>query len=94
MRTIYLDFDFICHADYAEGRTPVETAALDNVCDAALPCYIYVPEGKSYTKPNGNTVKGEFVQCFDSRAADLIRVQYEAQLAAAAAAYTEGVNSI
>lgn len=94
MRTIYIDSNFICHAEYADGRTAVETAALDNVCDAALVCYIYVPEGMSYVKPNGNTLKGEFIQCIDSRVAGILQRQYETQLAAAEAAYTEGVNSI
>lgn len=94
MKKIYIDSNFICHSDYAEGRTAVETAALDNVCDAALICYIYVPEGETYIKPNGNRVEGEFIQCFDSRVAEMLQRQYEVQLAAASAAYAEGVNSI
>lgn len=93
MRTIYIDGNFICHADYADGRAAVETDALDNVCDAALVCYIYVPVDESYTKPNGNTVKGEFIQCFDTRVANMLQRQYKAQLAAAEAAYEEGVNT-
>lgn len=94
MKTMYLDEDFIGHAEYAEGRTAVETAALDHVCAAALPFYIYVPQNVEYAKPDGVIIHGEFVQCIDSRVVDLLQAQHEAQLAAIAAAYTEGVNSI
>lgn len=94
MRTIYIDDSFTCHSDYVEGRTAVQTTVLDNVCDEALRFYIYVPVGSTCTMPNGITVKGEFIQCFDSRAADLLQAQYEAHLAAMTAAYESGVNSI
>ena len=76
MKTIYLDEDFICHAEYAEGRTSVETTVLDYVCDTALPFYRYVPPGKRWVKPNGMMVKGEFTQCLDSAEADKLQTQY------------------
>lgn len=85
MRTIYLDSDYICHAEYAEGRAAVETAALDHVCNAALTCFVYVPEGQLYVKPNGVTIKGEFIQCFDSRVASLLQALYEEEQAKATA---------
>jgi len=75
MRTIYIDSNSICHADYADGRTAVETDALDNVHDASLAYYIYVPKGSTYTKPNGNKIHGEFIQCLDANAADKAELQ-------------------
>ena len=104
MRTIYIDDSFICHSDYAEGRTAVQTTALDNVCDEALRFYIYVPVGSTCTMPNGITGKGEFVQCVNSASADMAQWGYEKRLLAdlqansisiseLESAYQEGVNS-
>ena len=87
MRTIYIDSNFVCHADYVEGRTAVETDTLDGVCDTALPFYIYVPVGSTYEKPNGVIVKGEFVQCLDVKSADM--EQLKSKLADADAALAE-----
>lgn len=71
MRTIYIDENFICHSDYAEGRTEITTSSLDSIPDSILKFYIYVPAGTIYTKSNGTTIKGEFAQCLDSVSADM-----------------------
>lgn len=85
MRTIYIDADYVCHAGNADGRTAVETDALDNVCDHALPFYRFVP---------AHDGKEDFVQCFDSKTADAVQKQYEEMQAEFATSYQEGVNSI
>ena len=85
MRTIYIDAGYVCHAENADGRTAVETDALDNVCDYALPYYRFVP---------AHDGKEDFVQCFDSKIADSVQTLYEEMQADAEAAYFEGVNSI
>lgn len=68
MRTIYIDTDYICHADNAEGRTAIETEILDNVCDNALPCYKFIPAHDEYV---------DFCQCVDSKTASAIQKQYD-----------------
>ena len=67
MKTIYIDNEYICHADDAEGRTAIETDALDNVSDIALECYKFIP---------AHDDKVDFIQCFDSKTADRIQRQF------------------
>lgn len=71
MRTIYIDSDYICHADYIDGRTAVETDALNEVLDVALPCYRFIP---------AHDEKVELIQCIDSERERIIKeVREEAQ---------------
>ena len=67
MRIIYIDSNFICHAENAEGRTPIETNVFDNVSDIALECYKFIP---------AHDDKVDFIQCFDSKTADQIHRQF------------------
>lgn len=64
MRVVYIDADYICHAEPAEGRTVIQTGALDYVCNEALEFYKIIPahDGKS-----------ELIQCFDSRTSTAIQ---------------------
>ena len=64
MRTIYLDSEFICHAENEDGRKAIETDALDYVCDSALEFYKFFP---------AHDGKVDIVQCFDSRVADSVQ---------------------
>ena len=67
MKIIYIDSDYICHAENAEGRTPIETDVFDNVSDVALECYKFIP---------AHDGKVDFIQCFDSKTADKIQRQF------------------
>ena len=80
MRKIYLDANFICHPEYSEGRTTVETDMLDNVCDAALTCYIFVPSEMTY-ETESHQIHGPFIQSIDSARAESIQAQYEKDMA-------------
>ena len=64
MRTIYLDADYICHAENAVGRKAVETDALDNICSEALECYKFIPAHDN---------KADLIQCIDSKTAVAIQ---------------------
>lgn len=68
MKIIYTDSDYICHAENAEGRTPIETDVFDNVSDVALECYKFIPTHDG---------KVDFIQCFDSKTADQIQRQFD-----------------
>lgn len=72
MRTIYIDSDYLCHAENAEGRTQIETDIFDNVSDVALECYKFIP---------AHDGKVDFIQCFDSKTADVLQEQYHADQA-------------
>lgn len=62
--TFYIDAEFKVHTENADGRTAVETDVFDGMPPQVIECYIFVPFGQSYTKANGETVHGEFVQPF------------------------------
>ena len=66
MRVVYIDSEFKVHTTNADGRTAIETDAFDSMNDRLIECHIFVPSGQSYTKPNGKTVYGEFIQPFVS----------------------------
>lgn len=95
MKTIYLDIDFKCHPTNDGTMTPVEEAFFDGKCDTFIEGYRYVPAGYSWTRSDGKVFHGKMIapwkpydQLFAAQA------QYEADLAAAASAYQEGVDSV
>lgn len=70
MRTVYIDNYFVCHATPAEGRRAVETERFDHIPDAMWPYYFFVPSGEVKVNEDGQAIKGEFIQCFDTKNAD------------------------
>lgn len=58
---IYLDKDFICHTEYADGLMEVETNAFDGKCQALIEGYRYVPVGETWIREDGAQFKGEMV---------------------------------
>ena len=75
MRTIYLDADFMCHLEDAQGRQAVETDVFDGIADAAIPYYRFIPQGEEYTDKKGRVFHGLFIQATDSNAIDRIMLQ-------------------
>lgn len=73
MKTIYIDSDFMCHLENAEGRTPIGTDVFDGIVDAAIPYYRYIPQGEEWADPKtGRVLHGLFIQATDTNAIDLI----------------------
>ena len=62
MRTIYLDSEYMCHAEPADGRQAVETDAFDGICSGALECYRFIPAGQTWMRPDGRITPGPFIQ--------------------------------
>jgi hypothetical protein len=58
--TVYLDADFVCHTEPAEGRTPFETCFFSGR-EYLIPAYRVVPEGATWTDANGNVYRGEMI---------------------------------
>ncbi len=57
--TIYVDDDFLCHPDYAEGRRAVETSYFDGKSPLYIEGYRLVPQGEAWTRPDGVEFEGE-----------------------------------
>lgn len=59
--TIYLDSDYICHLDNADGRTAVETNAFDGKTKEYIEGYRYVPDGQTWTRADGTQFEGVMI---------------------------------
>lgn len=75
MKNIFLDSDFMCHLENAQGRTPIETDVFDGIVDAAIPYYRYIPQGEEWTDSKGRVLHGLFIQATDSTTIDRITMQ-------------------
>lgn len=61
MRAIYIDSDFKCHISDDGTMTAVETDFFDGKCDELVEGYRFVPEGKSWTRDDGEVFRGEMI---------------------------------
>lgn len=95
MKTIYIDSDFKCHTSNDGTMPPLETDFFESKCDAFIKGYRYIPAGESWTRGDGVVFHGEMIapwKPYPELAA--AQAQYEADLADAATAYQEGVDSV
>ena len=81
---IYLDSEFRCYAEAAEGRTAVETEVFDGKCRTLIEGYRFVPSGETWTRSDGTVFHGEMVAPWKDYSA----------LAAAQAGYEEAVAEL
>lgn len=91
----YIDNDYCCHATNADSNfREVEHPFFDGKCPIFIEGFRFVPPSESWTRSDGIVFKGEMISvrkpCNELAAA---QAQYEADLAEAAAAYQEGVDS-
>lgn len=102
---IYLDSEYKCYTTNDGSRKEVEAPEFFNDKSAAfIEGYRYVPEGERWVQPNGTFFRGEMISPWvPYQLLAAVQVGYEdgrdtggieAILAAAEAAYEEGVNSI
>ena len=56
--TIYIDSDYICHIDNADGRRAIETDVFDGQSKAYIEGYRFVPAGESWTRADGVQFNG------------------------------------
>ena len=74
---VYIDNDFICHADNIDKRRAVN-APLDGVCSLKIETYRFIPNGESWTDADGRTYNGETLfPAADPRPFDIAQQQYE-----------------
>lgn len=88
--------DFKCCASRSdETYMEIETDFFDGKCQTLIEGYRFVPSGYSRTRSDGTVFLGEMIAPFkpyDQLAA--AQAQYEADMAEAADAYQEGVDSV
>lgn len=91
---IYIDHDYKCHITNDGTMRAVEIAEFDGKAQMWIEGMRYIPPEEVWTRPDGIKINGESISPWiDSALLEKFQAQYEAQLAAAAAAYTEGVNA-
>lgn len=98
---VYVDKNYKCFTESAEGRTAVESDFFDGKCAAFIEGYRYIPAGESWTNENGVTFLGEMVAPWKPYAElKTVQTAYEEALTATAntedmaAAIMEGVNEV
>lgn len=80
--TIYLDNDYRCYTQPAEGLRAVACDWADGKCAAYIEGMRYIPQGESWTRADGAVFAGEAI-CATQDAASLLAMQaaYEQQQA-------------
>lgn len=92
---MYIDSDFKCHISDDGTMTAVETDFFDGKCDTFIEGYLYIPAGYSRTRSDGTVFHGKMIAPFKPYSElAAAQSQYEADLAEAASAYQEGVDSV
>ena len=95
MKTIYIDSEYKCHTNPDGAFREIETNFFDGKCVTFIEGCRFIPEGESWISEDGTEFRGKMKSPWEN--CDLLEAaqnQYEADLAEAAAAYREGVNSI
>ena len=84
MKTIYLDYAFRCHTEKpGDFYREVETDFFDGKCDAFIDGYRFIPEGESWTRPDGTVFYGEMIAPWkDFTQLDAAQREYEQALIA------------
>ena len=78
---IYIDKDFKCHVTDDGTMTAVETDFFDGKCSAYIEGYRFIPEGKSWTREDGEVFNGTMVAPWkDWNELDAAQRVYEKQL--------------
>ena len=97
MSKVYIESEnFKCHTTNPDGTfLEAETPFFDDKCATFIEGYRYIPYGRSWTRSDGVVFTGEMIAPFKPYSElAAAQAQYEADLAEAASAYQEGVDSV
>lgn len=61
MRSIYIDSEFKCHTSNDGTMREIQTDFFDGKCDVYVEGYRFVPNGESWTRPDGVVFRGEMI---------------------------------
>lgn len=67
--TIYLDTDYLCHTTDDGTRRPIETDAFEGKCNYYIEGYRYIPDGETWTRPDGTIFHGQMISPVEDYAA-------------------------
>ena len=74
MKTIYLDSEYMCHLTNDGTMAEIQTEMFDDIENAAVEYYRYIPEGSEWTNlKSGLVIHGLFIQATDSNRIDEIQ---------------------
>lgn len=93
--TIYIDSDYKCHVEQAEGLTAVDVAYFDGKDAAVVEAYRFVPAGCTWTREDGVTFNGEMLSPHSAVPEQDTNDEYaqmQAEVAEYEAAYNQGVQ--
>ncbi|MBR4079861.1 MAG: hypothetical protein IKK29_06575 [Christensenellaceae bacterium] len=74
---IYIDSEYKCHTEEAEGLTAVETPFFDGRCKEFIEGYRFVPADCEWTREDGEVFTGEMISAFKDYS-ELAMVQLDA----------------
>ena len=102
MIPVYLDTEFKCHTTNPDGMfrevvlSENATAFFANKCTTFIEGYRLKPEGETWVREDGKVFfGGEMISPWKNyNELAVAQAQYELDMAEAAAAYQEGVNSV
>ena len=76
--TIYIDKDYLCHAEPGEGLEAVQTGFFDGKAPGYIEGYRFIPTGEHWTAEDGTVYLGEAAfPVTDWEALDKIQRAYE-----------------
>lgn len=79
---IYIDSDYKCHTEVAEGLTAVDVPFFDGKCKRFIEGHRYVPDGETWVREDGEVFSGAMRTPHEDYAIlDAAQEQYEEMLA-------------
>lgn len=59
--TIYIDSQYHCHVDNADGRRAFETEAFDGTTKPYIEGFMYIPDGETWVREDGEEFQGVMI---------------------------------
>lgn len=59
--TVYIDNEYKCHVNPADGLTPAEDPFFDGKCDAFIEGHRLVPSGETWVRGDGKVFAGRMI---------------------------------
>ena len=89
---VFLDENYICHAENSGNLAAVDVDHFDGKCPTYINGYRYIPDGHSWTAPDGTVYQGEMLSPWKPwDALDAAQRAYEQQQLAA---YEQALSEI
>lgn len=71
---VYLDENYIAHAEYAEGYIEAESSFFDIKAPELYECFRFIPEGHTWEREDGEIFEGEAISLVNPTA-DMVSIQ-------------------